>query len=68
MKHFIFFCSLVFLIGSSLNAQQSPIPSLDNDALVTDWSEHEANAFKKRGMGQRIPLFLTLIIKIGLVV
>jgi hypothetical protein len=53
MKHFIFFCSLVFLIGSSLNAQHSPIPSLDNDALVTHWSEHEANAFKKKGNGSK---------------
>ena len=48
MKHFIFFCSALFLTGSSLNAQQNPIPAVDNDALVTDWSEHEANAFKKK--------------------
>ncbi|RAJ10135.1 hypothetical protein [Arenibacter echinorum] len=51
MKYFTFFCAVWFLMGSSLNAQQSPIPSLDNDALVTDWSEHEANAFKRKGKG-----------------
>jgi|TARA_R110000744_G_scaffold96208_5_gene185957 hypothetical protein len=53
MKHFIFFCSALFLTGSSLNAQQNPIPAVDNDALVTDWSEHEANAFKKKRKGSK---------------
>ncbi|MCK0189940.1 hypothetical protein [Arenibacter sp. F20364] len=51
MKHFIFFCAVLFLMGSSLNAQQNPIPSVGNDALVKDWSLHEANAFKKKKNG-----------------
>lgn len=53
MKHFTFFCAVLFLMGNSLNAQQNPMPSVDNDALVKDWSLHEANAFKRKGNGSK---------------
>lgn len=58
MKYFIFLCLLLFIIGgSSLNAQQRAIASLDqnanNDILVKDWSKHEANAFGKKGIGRK---------------
>ncbi|MCM4151811.1 hypothetical protein DHD05_09425 [Arenibacter sp. N53] len=52
MKQFIFFCSVLFLIGNSLNAQQYPklanTEDDNNNFLEKDWSDHEANAFKKR--------------------
>lgn len=52
MNQFIFFCSVLFLIGTSLNAQQYPNLANAEDEirgfLEKDWSDHEANAFKKR--------------------
>ncbi|MCK0144642.1 hypothetical protein MWU78_03160 [Arenibacter sp. F26102] len=52
MKQFIFFCSVLFLFGNNLNAQQFPklanSEDKNNDVLDKDWSDHEANAFKKR--------------------
>ena len=58
MKYFIFLCLLLFIIGgSSLNAQQRAIASLDqnanNDILVKDWSKNEANAFGKKEIGRK---------------
>lgn len=61
MKHFISFCSVLFFIGNSLNAQQHLIPSVDensnSDVMLKDWSGHEANIFKKKAYGLKDSIF-----------